>query len=203
MKIISGKARNFCIKTPNKFYRKGFRPTKTSLRESIFSSIELNKLKNSKVLDLFSGTGSFGFEALSRGAKIIYFVEKEKILIKFLKKNANRIEKYFDKNKFSIRVFYKDAINWIKNNRNTNFDIIFIDPPYNFFKKNRFLNLFFKFLFNNLNKFGLLIIEVFKKFYNSLLKEITKTNFFLLKKIGKKERYQCLIFKKISYKNLK
>ena len=101
MRIISGK-----LKGSTLYITKGkqTRPLKDLVRESIFNLLtHSNKislqLEHSKVLDLYSGTGSFGLECLSREAKSVYFVEKEKSSLNILKKN---IEKLKLKNKSKI-----------------------------------------------------------------------------------------------------
>ena len=80
MRIIGGKFRGkpiMFLKSPDT------RPLKDSVKENIFNIILHSKLinvelKNSKILDLYSGVGSFGLEAISRGAKKVTFVEKNK-----------------------------------------------------------------------------------------------------------------------------
>ena len=91
MRIIGGNLRGRKILNPND---KSTRPLKDMVRESIFNIIEHSKneyleLNNAKVLDLFSGTGSFGIECLSRGAEKVTFFENYKDSIKILKKNLN------------------------------------------------------------------------------------------------------------------
>ena len=89
MRIISGELKGANIFLPK---NKNTRPLKDMVRESIFNllihsnkiSFDINK---SKVLDLFSGTGSFGLECLSRKAEKVFFIEKEKDAIRILKKN--------------------------------------------------------------------------------------------------------------------
>ena len=88
MRIISGNLRGKKILSP---LDKSTRPLKDMVRESIFNIIEHSKkesvaIKNANVLDLFSGTGSFGIECLSRGAKQVIFFENYKESIKILKK---------------------------------------------------------------------------------------------------------------------
>ena len=89
MRIISGK-----LKGKKIFYFKSFitRPLKDFVKENIFNVITHSKLikinlKNSKVLDLYSGFGSFGIECISRGAQKIYFVENDKRAVSTLKEN--------------------------------------------------------------------------------------------------------------------
>ena len=89
MRIISGKLKGKNIK----FLKStSTRPLKDSVKENIFNilvhSKKINiKIENSKVLDLYSGIGSFGLECLSRGAKTVTFIEQNKIIFKILKEN--------------------------------------------------------------------------------------------------------------------
>ena len=95
MRIISGNFRGkklFLSKDRNT------RPLKDIVKESIFNLILHSKnininIENSFVLDLFSGTGSFGIECISRGAKKVVFFENYSEAIKILKKNLNLIQK--------------------------------------------------------------------------------------------------------------
>ena len=128
MRIISGK-----LKGSTLYITKGkqTRPLKDLVRESIFNLLtHSNKislqLEHSKVLDLYSGTGSFGLECLSREAKSVYFVEKEKSSLNILKKN---IEKLKLKNK--SKIFGSDIFILIKKKVfDSSFDLIFCDPPF-------------------------------------------------------------------------
>ena len=74
MRVISGKARGKKLKTPE---NDNIRPTLDRVKENIFNVIGFS-VRNAVVLDLFSGTGAIGIEALSRGAKQVYFVDKDK-----------------------------------------------------------------------------------------------------------------------------
>ena len=79
MRVIGGKLRGQLIRSPTD---KTTRPLKDMVKESIFnilehSSNEKIKFKNDIVLDLFSGSGSFGIECLSRGVKKVYFFENK------------------------------------------------------------------------------------------------------------------------------
>ncbi len=94
MRIIAGKFKG------NKLYTltdKKIRPLKDMVKESIFNFLThsnkiLFRLEQSNVLDLYSGTGSFGLECISRGATKVIFVEKEKEAIKILKKKHQKIK---------------------------------------------------------------------------------------------------------------
>ena len=128
MRIISGIFKGKKIFEPKDA---STRPLKDLTKESIFNIIiHSNKLKinikNSFVLDLFSGVGSFGIECISRGAKHVTFIENYNGVLPILKKNLSSLkidEKY--------QVIEQNILNGInlKNSINT-FDIIFLDPPY-------------------------------------------------------------------------
>ena len=128
MRIISGIFKGKKIFEPKDA---STRPLKDLTKESIFNIIvHSNKLKidikNSFVLDLFSGVGSFGIECISRGAKHVTFVENYNGVLPILKKNLSSLkidEKY--------QVIEQNILNGInlKSSINT-FDIIFLDPPY-------------------------------------------------------------------------
>ena len=131
MRIIGGKNKGKKIILP---VDKNTRPLRDMVKESIFNLIEhSNKfnisISNSVVLDLFSGSGSFGLECLSRGAKFITFVENYVHALEILKKNvsmmnAMSLSEIIENNCFEL-------INEKKIFSNT-FDIIFLDPPYKY-----------------------------------------------------------------------
>jgi 16S rRNA (guanine966-N2)-methyltransferase len=132
MRIISGNSKGKRVLEPKDL---NTRPLRDLTKESIFNILtHSNKfniiLKNSNVLDLFSGVGSFGLECLSRGSEHVTFVENYNNVLPVLKKNI--INLGYQQNSFIVE---KDIIN----NLNftifkKRFDIIFLDPPY---KENR------------------------------------------------------------------
>ena len=138
MRVIGGKLRGNLIHNPTD---KSTRPLKDVVRESIFnilkhSNNEKKELLNSNVLDLFSGTGSFGLECLSRGAKRVYFFENYENSIKILKKNIIKL-KQLD----NCRIIEKDAYDLSsKDLDNKVMDLIFIDPPFKDIKINILLD---------------------------------------------------------------
>ena len=102
------------------------RPTADKLRESIFNILS-QRVLDAVVIDLFAGTGALGIEALSRGAESALFIDNSKRALSVLRKNiyscmlgqkANII-------KWNIR----QNLNCIKSKKQ-NFDLIFLDPPY-------------------------------------------------------------------------
>ena len=130
MRIIGGKYRGLKLLPPNGL---NIRPTSDRLKESLFSIITSNKYKihidNSNVLDICSGTGSLGIESLSRGAKSVFFIDKDHRSIKLIYKNIAKlnIDKQIENN---IKIIRDEVIKALKN-INKIFQIVLIDPPYN------------------------------------------------------------------------
>ena len=128
MRVISGDLKGKKLSDP---LDKSTRPLKDMVRESIFNILEhSNKVSveiyNAKVLDLFSGTGSFGIECLSRGAEKVIFFENYYNSLKILKHNIFNLKL---ENKSTI--YNYSAYNLKDSNlENTIFDIIFLDPPF-------------------------------------------------------------------------
>ena len=128
MRIIGGNLRGKKILAPTD---KSTRPLRDLVRESIFNIIEHSKnefvnLNRAKVLDLFSGTGSFGIECISRGAEKVIFFENYTNSIKVLKKNIDLLKL----NKYS-KIIEKDTYNISQSQLNLlKFDLIFLDPPF-------------------------------------------------------------------------
>ena len=128
MRIISGSLKGKKILDPKDIKT---RPLKDLTKESIFNIIyHSNKfkinLKNSNILDLFSGVGSFGIECLSRGVKKVVFVENYNQVLPILKKNLTNLKsinnyEVIEDDIYKTNMFLK---------LNDKFDIIFLDPPY-------------------------------------------------------------------------
>ena len=134
MRIISG---IFKGKSISFLKSKITRPLKDSVKENIFNIINHSnllkiKLDDANILDLYSGTGSFGIECISRGARGVTFVEKDNYAIEILNKNLIML---------SIEektLIIKDKIeNYLNTKKKEKFDIIFLDPP---FAENEFIN---------------------------------------------------------------
>ena len=155
MRIIAGTFKGKKIHEPKD---KHTRPLKDLTKESIFNIIiHSNKfsidLEVSDVLDLFSGTGSFGLECLSRKAKHVTFIENYKEIIPILKKNLSNLKSL---NNYSI--LEKDIlINFKILEQLKQFDIIFLDPPYKELKIKDLLNYISK--YNSLKSNGIIIIH--------------------------------------------
>ena len=102
------------------------RPTPDRAKETLFNWLgqDLNKMY---CLDLFSGTGALGFEAFSRGAQKVTFVEKNKEYLQKIKKVFLEMNEKAD-----CDFFCAECLDWIQNNSSeTKYDLIFIDPPFN------------------------------------------------------------------------
>lgn len=99
------------------------RPTTDRIRETVFNWLAPYVLQAS-CLDAFAGTGAIGFEALSRGAQYVYFIESNPLLVAALKKNATTlaINSHID---IKLGIFFDLALKIKKQ-----FDIIFLDPPF-------------------------------------------------------------------------
>ena len=127
MRIISGKLKGkpiSFVKTSNT------RPLKDSVKENIFNILTHSNLinidlHNANILDLYSGTGSFGLEAISRGASKVTFIEENKAAIKVLKENLNDLQ--IEGNAI---VFENKIINVLKTKKLEKYDIFFLDPPF-------------------------------------------------------------------------
>ena len=120
-RIIGGSLRG--SKLPFKENR-SIRPTEGKTKETLFNWL-LNDLEGKTCLDMFAGTGSLGIEALSRGAKEVVFVEKQKKLADSLKTNLKRLQVYS-----SSKVLNANAFSIDFDNLPYKFDILFIDPPF-------------------------------------------------------------------------
>ena len=171
MRIIGGQLKGKKISEPKD---KKTRPLKDMVRESIFNTlVHSNKfsinLKNSNILDLFSGVGSFGLEAISRGANLVSFVENYLSVIKILKKNIHDLNL-----SQKCEIINEDILNKIDFNKfNQEFDLIFLDPP---FKEKKITLLLDKINQSNILKIDNLIIlhrhknekDIFPNFVNIL-----------------------------------
>ena len=156
MRIIGGKYKGKKLIQP---LDKTTRPLKDLVKESIFNIIQHSnkiniKIENSKVLDLYAGSGSFGIECMSRDAKLVYFFEKHLNAIKILNQNINSL-----KENSNYELFEKDCLDFLASDSFTtkNFNIIFLDPPFKEDTLNKILNLILR--KNILIDDGLIIIH--------------------------------------------
>lgn len=122
MKIIAGRFKGQNLQS---FQNKNIRPTMSKVKETLFNKIQF-QIEGAKILDLFSGTGSLGLEALSRGAASVDFVEKHPSSLKILKENIKLI-----KAEKATKIFKEDVLSFLgKEDFICNWNIILIDPPF-------------------------------------------------------------------------
>lgn len=121
MRIISGKARGTKLNTLEGVET---RPTLDRVKESLFNILQ-DKIYDSKVLDLFAGSGALGIESLSRGAKEVILCDKSFKAVQIIRENV--IKTHFQEQTKIINNDYKKTLDMLKNEK---FDIIFLDPPY-------------------------------------------------------------------------
>lgn len=117
MRVVAGKYRGKKLK---EFDLQSTRPTLDRVKESIFNLIQFD-VYNAIVLDLFSGTGALGIEAISRGAKKTYLVDQNPKAIKIINENLKDVE-----GDFVVKNI--DAFTFLKGSEK--FDIVLLDPPY-------------------------------------------------------------------------
>lgn len=163
MKVISGFLKGRNIKG---FNIEGTRPTQDRVKESIMAMIQ-NNIKDSIVLDLFAGSGSLGIETISNGAKQSYFIDNNKEAINVLRNNINNLD---IKSKSKIILSdWKKILNEFGAQREK-FDIIFVDPPYDYDVYEKVLDKVIE--LDLLNDNGLIVLEYsnkkFKENYNNL-----------------------------------
>jgi len=164
MKVISGTLKGRKIEGYN---IDGTRPTMDRVKESLFAMIQEN-IKDSVVLDLFAGSGQLGIEAISNGANLCYFIDHNSEVIKILNNNITNLNI-----KAKAKVVLSDWKKFLNDSANNNlkFDLIFVDPPYDYdvyekiIEKVSTLNL--------LNDNGLIVLEhanlKLKDNYNNLV----------------------------------
>jgi 16S rRNA (guanine966-N2)-methyltransferase len=124
MRIIGGKFRGKKIMSPLDAQT---RPTSDRTREAIFNLLENSlqvKIENTRVLDVFAGTGALGLEALSRGAAYVGFIESHPLALKVLKQN---IDACIARESTSIFPF---SAAHVKSCPSAPYHLIFLDPPY-------------------------------------------------------------------------
>lgn len=135
MRVIAGELKGRKLYVPHGI---SFRPTSDRVKEAIFSSIEsMTSLEGAFVLDLFSGSGAMGIEALSRGSRCVFFVEKDTKLISSIEKHLLDFGVADRGRVFCSNV--EDCLGLIKKElrvlgEKKGFDVVFADPPYGTFQ---------------------------------------------------------------------
>lgn len=183
MHILGGEKKGKSVVYPER----EIRPTQAKVKEALFNILEV---KNKTLLDLCAGSGAVGFEALSRGARFVTFVDIERKCIDALIKNAKTIfpikksidTEIINKENINYKVKRISAFDYTKKQREA-FDIIYFDPPY---EKPELYLLVIENIFENkmLEEDGVLVVEFdekvyksfnFKKYKNIKIKEYGKT----------------------------
>jgi 16S rRNA (guanine966-N2)-methyltransferase len=128
-RIIGGKWRARQIKFDD---AQGLRPTTDRIRETVFNWLQ-PYLANSRCLDCFAGSGVLGFEALSRGAETVAFIEQNVKTVKNLRLNAATL------GASNASVYHADTLIWLRavererglgRYLEMQFDLVFLDPPF-------------------------------------------------------------------------
>lgn len=121
MRVIAGTARSLPLKTPAGL---DTRPTTDRIKETLFNMLN-NHIPGCIFVDLFSGSGGIGIEALSRGAKKVYFADNSPKAIACIQQNLS-----FTKTQDRAIVLKQDACSALGSIREIQVDILFMDPPY-------------------------------------------------------------------------
>lgn len=121
MRVIAGSARRLLLKTPE---GPDTRPTTDRIKETLFNML-MPDLPDAVFIDLFSGSGGIGIEALSRGARKAYFVENSQKAVTCITENLEHTH-LADK----AVVLKQDVLAALRGNIRETADIIFLDPPY-------------------------------------------------------------------------
>ncbi len=130
MRIISGNRKGHKLITRK---NQSARPISDKNRETIFNLLAHGKgivetgfsLNQSTILDVFAGTGSFSFEALSRGAKKSVLIEKDSTMVDLIYENIKKLD-FLD----VVQVYHIDALRVQSIDFQDKFDLVYIDPPY-------------------------------------------------------------------------
>ena len=127
------------------------RPTRDMVKEALFSSIVI--YSDTSFLDLFAGSGSIGLEALSRGAKKVVFNDINKDAVKIIRKNLAKVKE--EREVYNLD--YQECLSKLKDSE---FDYIYVDPPYKFMAYEDIF--YYAGKYNVLKKAGIMIFEVEK-----------------------------------------
>jgi 16S rRNA (guanine966-N2)-methyltransferase len=125
MRILGGEFKGRVLPT---LEDKGCRPAMAKVRLALFSMLEARgvTMSGATVLDVFAGTGSLGFEALSRGARLAWFLEKNKTLARRIQENCGRLELP----RGSFRILCGESQSLLSRQPAQRFNVVFVDPPY-------------------------------------------------------------------------
>ena len=120
LRIVAGKWRSRLLDIADV---PGLRPTSERVRETLFNWLAPS-IQGARCLDLFAGTGALGFEALSRGAATVVFVDNSPRAIKAIETSAKTL------NATGAIIHRTNAEDYLRTARPASFDIVFLDPPF-------------------------------------------------------------------------
>lgn len=120
LRIVAGKWRSRLLPVADVA---GLRPTSERIRETLFNWLA-PAVEGKRCLDLFAGSGALGFEALSRGARSVVFVERSRKAARILRENIEQLAAEH------AVVHEQDALEFLSAEQDTLFDIVFLDPPF-------------------------------------------------------------------------
>ena len=120
LRIVAGKWRSRLLDIADV---PGLRPTSERIRETLFNWLAPS-IQGARCLDLFAGTGALGFEALSRGAAQVVFVENSRRAIKAIERSTKTLDAT------GAVVHEGDAEDYVRTAALASFDIVFLDPPF-------------------------------------------------------------------------
>lgn len=130
MRITGGTAKGHSLKGPGK-KNHGLRPTTDRVREAVFN-ILAERLAGARVLDLFAGTGSYGLEALSRGAESVVFVDRDRTALEIIAHNLRHCFPDARARAFQLDLKKSSSLARLQARlpAESCFDLVFLDPPY-------------------------------------------------------------------------
>lgn len=123
IRVIGGKWRGRKIDVLDET---ALRPTPDRVRETLFNWL-MHDVLDANCLDLYAGTGILGIESLSRGAKKAVFVEQNRGLVQSI---SNKIQHFKGDEKLDFEIIQADVMHWLGLAHTQQFDLVFVDPPY-------------------------------------------------------------------------
>jgi 16S rRNA (guanine966-N2)-methyltransferase len=185
VRIIGGRWKRKQLVVLNK---ENIRPTPSRIRETVFNWLTLLiDLSDSKVLDMFCGSGALGIEAASRGAKQVTLVDCDQDVVNQLNFLICSLE-----NSKNVKTVCAEAIRWLKTNQSEKFDLIFLDPPFGSLLLKETLPI----LYDQVNEDGLIYVE-----YDKEICSLFDSTVFEVIRNSKSGAVMYYLIKKKSFKN--
>ncbi len=180
VRIIAGEWRGRYIEFPD---IEGLRPSSDRVKETLFNWLA-PFIEGCTALDLFAGSGALGIEALSRGAKSVCFVEKNRTAYAAIIQNLEKL------NAGNTETVNEDAFSFLEKQKLKTFDLIFLDPPYALVEPLELINLL------NEKLSGTKECRFFYEHKNAIDSDLLPNNWHLLKqKKAGQVYYHLLLFK--------